>query len=317
MAQLNASLLKETPSLPSTTSEEFTVFVIFTGIILAIYICFSNGLVIASILRYSQLQGTKNIFIVAQSVADFLVGGVIIPIRCVQELLVREKGDLCHALITTELYFTLISMFTVFAICGCRYIHAIFPLRFGTLVTRQRCLAVIVLIWVYSSLLSIAAGIDKKNTMEDVHNELQKSVFQPCFAYMVIKRGYIQLFAAHIILSYLTSAALYCRIFYVALKSRRQIIAQMSVVNHQAAVDFKRESKISQKMALVLGVFAACWFPRMFAPHLFSRAAWPRANVTRFLLQAVAFSNSGHNVWVYAFSDKQFRKHMLSLLPRK
>ena len=317
MAQLNASLLKETPSLPSTTSEEFTVFVIFTGIILAIYICFSNGLVIASVLRYRHLQGTKNIFIVAQSVADFLVGGVIIPIRCVQELLVREKGDLCHALIITDLYFMLNSIFTVFAICGCRYIHAIFPLRFGTLVTRQRCLAVIVLIWVYSSLLSIAAGIDNKNAMEDVHNELQKSVFQPCFTYMVIKPGYIQLFAAHIILSYLTSAALYCRIFYVALKARRQIIAQMSVVNHQAAVDFKRESKISQKMALVLGVFAACWFPRMIVPSLFSWTAWTHANKTRFLLQALSFSNSGHNVWVYAFSDKQLREHMLSLLRRK
>ena len=317
MAQLNASLSQETPLLSSNTSEEFTAFVIFTGIILALYICFSNGLVIASVLRYSQLQGTKNIFIVAQSVADFLVGGVIIPIRCVQELLVREKWDLCRALIITELYFTLISIFTVFAICGCRYIHAIFPLRFGTLVTRQRCLAVIVLIWVYSSLLSIAAGIDKKNTMEDVHNELPESVFQPCFSYMVIKRGYLELFGVHIILSYLTSAALYCRIFYVAFKARRQIIAQMSVVNHQAAVDFKRESKISQKMALVLGVFAACWFPRMIVPSLFSWTAWTHANKTRFLLQALAFSNSGHNVWVYAFSDKQLREHMLSLLRRK
>ena len=317
MAVHNTSLSPATPSISSNTSEEFTVFVIFIGIILAFYICFSNGLVIVAVLRYSQLQGTQNIFIVAQSVADFLVGVFIVPIRCVQELLVREKWDLCRALIVTELYFSLISIFTVFAICACRYIQTIVPLRYDMLVTRRRCLAAIVLIWVYPSLLCIAAAVDKRNTMEDVHDESAESVFEPCFTTKVIKREYLELISAHTILSYLTSAALYCRIFYVALKARRQIIAQMSVVNHQVAVDFKRESKISQKMALVLGVFAACWFPRMFVPRLISRAAWSRANVTRFLLQAVVFSNSGHNVWVYAFSDKRLREHMLSLLRLK
>ena len=317
MAVLNTSLSQATQSISSNTSEEFTVFVIFIGIILAFYICFSNGLVIVAVLRYSQLQGTQNIFIVAQSVADFLVGVFIVPIRCVQELLVREKWNLCRALALTELYFSLISILTVFAICACRYIQTIVPLRYGMLVTRRRCLTVIGLIWVYSSQLCIAAGIDKRNTMEDVHGGSPESVLEPCYSSKVIKREYLELFVAHITVSYLTSAALYCRIFYVALKARRQIIAQMSVVNHQAAVDFKRESKISQKMALVLGVFAACWFPRMFVPRLISQAAWPGANLARFLLQALAFSNSGHNVWVYAFSDKRLREHMLSLLRLK
>ena len=313
MAVLNTSLTQATPSISAHTSE-FTFLVIVVGILLAFYICFSNGLVIVAVLRYSHLQGTQNIFIVAQSVADFLVGAVIIPIRCVQDLLITEKLDLCRSLIITELYFSLISIFTIFAICACRYIQTIFPLRYCTLVTRRRGLAVIVLIWVYPSLLCIAVGIIKGNTMEDVNAESPESVFQACFTSKVIKREFLELISAQIILSYLTSAALYCRIFYVALKARRQIIAHMSVVNHQAAVDFKRGSKISQKMALVLGVFAVCWLPRVFVPRLISRAAWSRANVTRFLLQALAFSNSGHNVWVYAFSDKRLREHMLSLL---
>ena len=280
-------------------SNDFTAVAVVLGLILMTYICFSNGLVIAIILKNRHLRRTHNIFIVGQSVADLLVGILAVPLPCIKETL---HGDLCRGLLIIQYSLTMTSIFTTMAICVFRYILTCHPLNHERLLSNRRCYISLILIWTYSFLLCAALTLFPFPVVKES---------DPCIGTTAISLYYMAVIVAHMILPCFTGAVLYGRIFSVAYEARHTIIAQISVVNHQAAVDFQRESKITQKMVLVLGILAVCYLPRVLVPTFVD---WKNAPMTRLCLQALTQSNSGHNVWVYAFSDRQLRESMIGLL---
>ena len=284
------------------SNESKAVVVVVGGVILMTYICISNGLVIAIILKNRHLRRTRNIFIISQSVADLLIGILTVPMRLVQETLHGDQMQLCRGLLITQYSLSLVSVFTTMAICIYRYILTFHPLNHNRLLSNRRCYISLILIWTYSFLLCAAGTLIPFPIVEES---------DPCIGTTAISHYYLSMLVAHMILPCLTGAILYVRIFSIAYKARHAIVAQMSVVNHQAAVDFQRESKITQKMVLTLGILAVCYLPCVLvAPFV----DWDNASMTRLCLQALIYSNSGHNVCVYAFSDRQLRESMVGLL---
>ena len=286
-------------------SHELTSVALVVGVILMIYICFSNGLVIAIILKNKHLRQTNNIFIIGQSVTDLIIGIFTVPMRGAQETLHGDQMHLCRGLLIIQYSLTMISIFTTMAICVFRYILTCHPLNHERLLSNRRCYISLILIWTYSFLLCAALTLFPFPVMEE------SDPSPPCTGMTTITPYKLAVIIAHMILPCFTGAVLYGRIFFTAHKARRTIVAQMSVVNHQAAVNYRRESKITRKMVLILGTLALCYLPRVLVPPLVN---WKNAPMTRLCLQALTLSNSGHNVWVYAYSDRQLREAMLGLL---
>ena len=250
-----------------------------------------NAVVLWLFYKNESLRTISNRFLASLCVADFLVGLVINPIWMVIRCLIQPPRTATVLFQVLDMLWIQSTAATVYNLCCVsvdRFVAIRFPFRYQDIITKQRCYAVIIMVWLISLLLPFPV------IFEDAEN---------LWPFFTVLMGYIPI--ALVTLCYV----------WIYKAARKQATAITRVAQPGVEPTFAVENyKAIKTVGFVLGVFLASWMPYSVASvvHYFAAsdfcmneklvyAVWP-------WIEAIAFTSSAINPWVYCFRNSEFRQ---------
>ncbi|XP_033834503.1 beta-2 adrenergic receptor-like [Periophthalmus magnuspinnatus] len=148
--------LSNTSSIQGEYSDVELVVIGVGMAVLVMAIVFGNILVITAILRFKRLQTVTNLFIASLAVADLIMGIAVVPFGSSYILLgAWQFGSfMCEFWTATDVLCVTASIETLCVIALDRYLAITSPLRYPSLLTRGRAVAVVLAVWIVASLIS-------------------------------------------------------------------------------------------------------------------------------------------------------------------
>ena len=265
----------------------------------------ANAVVIYLILTRRTLHITTNWFILSLSIADFIVGLVVIPTYIIHTFWVQLN---LYALLTFYNLILYVSVGNLCVMTGDRYLAITRPLQYGSVMTRSKVLIMIFTAWLIPagiSLLSLlwqTSGTNKKrNTVHRVYGGLTVVCFEiiPCLMMLLV----------------------YFHLYLITRAHSRKIAAQESVKERYSGINFTNRRRQRTRDRSNLKVFASvallfvfCWLLSAYRGFcdVFSLCSVTIefVQVSRILI----FLNSAVNVVVYSLLKKDIRTELKRLL---
>ena len=136
---------------------EESVSLMLTAVALSVVATFSNGLLLYVVVRTSALHTSTNVFIASLSAGELLTGLFVIPFAGTA----TTSGDwaftpaLCRLVGFMGVMGPCVSALSLLVVSADRYVAISIPLRYAGLVTNRSTVAVVVLVWSLSLLMSL------------------------------------------------------------------------------------------------------------------------------------------------------------------
>ena len=298
---MNISCLNE--GLSSAASIVLSLWFASSGLAAVI----GNAVVLWLFYQNESLRTISNRFLASLCVADIIVGLIIDPtwiaIRCwIQPPRIHILRQVIN------LFWIHTTAATVFNLCCVsvnRFITICFPFRYQDFVTKQRCYAVIIMVWLISLFLPFS------RILVDNRTKIEKLWFSLTFIIFVLPLSVVTL--------------CYFWIFKIAMKQCRRINWQNLRRNSQensCTVEAMQNHKAIKTIGFVLGVFIVSWMPSLVVSvadyvtagdkcvdHRLVYVVWP-------WIEAIAFTSSSINPWIYCLRNGEFREALrLNLHP--
>lgn len=281
-------------SLQERDSYWYWVLVVSFGITT---VC-GNTVVIYLVLTRRTLHVSANWFIVSLSLADLLVGLVVLPTYIIHTFWVELNF---YALLKFYNLILYVSVGNLCVMTGDRYLAITRPLKYGSLMTRSKVLVMILAAWIIPtgislvSLLWQTSGTNKeRNTVQRVYVGMTVVCFEiiPCFMMLLV----------------------YSHLYFITRAHTRRIAAQESVKERYNGSNFtntrrqrNRERSNLKVFASVALLFVFCWLLSAYRGFcdVFSlcSVSIEFVQVSRILI----FLNSAVNVVVYSLLKKDIR----------
>ena len=260
-----------------------------------------NAVVLWLLYKNESLRTISNRFLASLSVADLLVGLVIDPawiaIKCYIEP--REPTHiLFDVIILLWIHTTAATTFNLCCVSVDRFIAIRFPFRYQDIVTKKRCYTAIILLW----LISLGLPFSWMSVVDDESN----------VAALVLSLALITFVFPLFVVSFC-----YICILRAAGKQFRKIIAGENPRNYDEniRVNTMQNFKAIKTVGVVLGVCIVTWMPSLVlllvqcyylatdekCKHNKLFVFWPWA-------EAIAFTSSAVNPWIYYFRNTVFRQ---------
>ena len=230
---------------------EVTVSIVLF-IFLALTIILANFLVLSSIYTNYRLRCPACYLILSLSLADLLVGLLLIPVR-ISELLSNQWSRQfmwCKMALSLNLFSLSASLLNLLAVTADRFLAISFSLKYGTMITNNRTCVIITAVWltafVASFLPLFGIGTEPMEMYRTRHR---------CWYGDVMERKYMALFFVLIcaIPTFVITAA-YFKMFFLARNQERKIAAlrvydrgpMQGTVGTNKRLSFTRESKAAK-----------------------------------------------------------------------
>lgn len=151
----------------------FRIFSIISVLtVLVVVVVLGNALVIAAVLLRRRLRSATGLLILSLSLADLLVGTVILPFSIANEVLDQYwifGESWCTIWLTMDIWMCTASIYNLVAISIDRYIAIIKPLNYPMLVTKFRARCTVAVVWIGSFIICspsffLASSIKDKDT---------------------------------------------------------------------------------------------------------------------------------------------------------
>lgn len=305
----NASCTK----LFRATYEYVLMYFIFS--VMSVITVFVNLLVIISISHFKQLHTPTNLLILSLSVADLLVGLIVIPVDAIKltDTCWYFGQEFCfvfqcivYALLSSSLgHLVLIAVDRYVAVCD--------PLLYSQRITVKQTLISISLIWLCSVLYNLLLLYCNRIVNFSGDHGLCHG---QCFLYISFEWGMFD-----IIISFIAPCAvmitLYLRIFQVATHQANiinTISAGVGYADDNTQVSKRSEGKAAKTLGIVVTVYLLCWIPYYLG--LLTADSSESSALTITLLTWILYLNSCINPLIYALFYTWFKtavRHILTL----
>ena len=257
-----------------------------------------NAVVLWLFFKNESLRTISNGFLASLCVADFLAGLVVDPMYIAVRVLPQpRKGSILAKVIQMVwIHTTAATVFNLCCVSVDRFIAIRFPFRYQDIITKKRCYAVIIMVWLISLFLPFSRIlVGNETTVGDFWLTLS-------FIFFVLPLTVVTL--------------CYVWIFTVAKKQasriKRENIQNSNEMNSPARAI--QNHKAIKTIGFVLGVFIVSWMPSlvvsvvdyvtasdMCVDHKLSYIVWP-------WIEAVGLTSSAINPWIYVFRNGEFRE---------
>ena len=239
----------------------------------------------------------SNRFLASLCVADFLVGLIVDPVWIAIRFVTQpQRAHILKQVI--NLLWIQSTAATVFNLCSVsvdRFIAIRFPFRHRDILTKQRCYAVIIMVWLISLFLPFSRTLGGNRT------NVESLWFSLTFITIVLPITVVTL--------------CYFSIFKAAKKQASTIKTENHQNSNRKNVPARatQNYKAIKTIGFVLGVFIVSWMPSLVvsvvdyvtasdecADHRLAYVVWP-------WIEAIAFTSSAINPWIYCFRNGEFR----------
>ncbi|XP_051780716.1 trace amine-associated receptor 1-like [Erpetoichthys calabaricus] len=251
-----------------------------------------NLLVIIIISHFRQLHTPTNFLTLSLAVADFLLGGIVMPpsmIRSVEAC--WYFGDFfCKFHTSTDIMLSATSIIHLFFISVDRYYAVCHPFKYRTKINLIQIGKIVLISW---SLPVIQ------------HSEYYYFETLYCVGSCIPVQSVESVLLLALLTFYIPGCimiGIYLKIFIVAKKQARAIRETME---SKYSSTRKREAKAAKTLAIVIVVFLVCWCPFILCNSILNYET--PARVVEALIW-ISYLNSAFNPFIYAFFYTWFRK---------
>ncbi|XP_029013551.1 alpha-1A adrenergic receptor [Betta splendens] len=346
----NASILDQVfPNDSTTTCRNFTADprVVGVGVFLSAFILVAivgNILVILSVVCNKHLQTVTNFFIVNLAVADLLLSIIVLPFSASLEVLgCWVFGRLfCNIWAAVDVLCCTASILSLCIISVDRYIGVKHCLKYPSIMTERKAVAILLLVWVFSTVISVGPLLGWKEP-PPVDESVCRITEEPGYAL------FSSLFSFYLPL--MVILIMYFRVYVVARRTTKSLEAGVKRERHKSMevvlrihcrsapedarggssksskshpfrsslsvrlMKFSREKKAAKTLAIVVGMFILCWLPFFFFLPMgsFFPALKPPETVFKVVFW-LGYFNSCINPVIYPCSSKEFQRAFTRLL---
>ncbi|KAM9769405.1 alpha-1A adrenergic receptor [Menidia menidia] len=332
-----------------TTCGNFTMDtqVVGVGIFLSVFILMAivgNILVILSVVCNKHLQTVTNFFIVNLAMADLLLAIIVLPFSASLEVLgCWVFGRVfCNIWAAVDVLCCTASILSLCIISIDRYIGVKYCLKYPTIMTEGKAVAILLLVWVSSTVISVGPLLGWKEP-PPVDDSICRITEEPGYAL------FSSLFSFYLPL--MVILIMYFRVYVVARRTTKSLEAGVkrernksvevvlrihcrSVLEHARPTNskssknhpfrsslsvrlmkFSREKKAAKTLAIVVGMFILCWLPFFF--FLPMGSFFPELKPSETVFKVVfwlGYFNSCINPMIYPCSSKEFQRAFTRLL---
>ncbi|KAA8594803.1 alpha-1D adrenergic receptor [Etheostoma spectabile] len=337
------------PNDSITTCHNFTMDsqVVGVGILLAVFISVAivgNILVILSVVCNRHLQTVTNFFIVNLAIADLLLSIIVLPFSASLEVLgCWVFGRVfCNIWAAVDVLCCTASILSLCVISIDRYIGVKHCLKYPTIMTEKKAVAILVLVWVSSTVISVGPllGWKEPPPVDDricsITEEPGYALFSSLFSfYLPLMVILIMYFRVYVVARRTTksleagvkrernkSMEVVLRIHCRSVLEDARPTCSKSTKNHPfrsslsvRLMKFSREKKAAKTLAIVVGMFILCWLPFFFFLPMgaFFPALKPPETVFKVVFW-LGYFNSCINPMIYPCSSKEFQRAFTRLL---
>ena len=340
MENENVSLILENSTIsghhPEDNLESGTnvVELVVSGSILSVISLvsmFGNALVMAAVYTNHNLRTTSNYLLVNLALADFLQGGISIPMRIVEIL--HPACNLrvfCRASIFFSTLFGGNSNFSIIFISIERFTAVLWPFFHHNRITVNTVLRGVVLSWISITVFALLPILG-------VGRIEPSSAIEFCrFPFFLSPTYYLALFFLIFIIPIVVVTPLYAFILKASMKNIRQIHAQErsvrfcesemhTVIAGTESPIFKRKQHLSKSVrqrksakivTRLIGVFIILYLP-IFLIDIVNMFGGPSAPLLLIRVAVVmVYANHCVNVFIYAGCNADFRRAFKRILSR-
>ena len=257
-----------------------------------------NAVVLWLFYKNESLRTISNWFLASLCVADFLAGLVVDPMYIAIRVFAqpRKGSNLLNVIYMVWIHSTAATVFNLCCVSVDRFIAIRFPLRYQDIITKQRCYAVIIMVWLISLFLPFS------KILADNHMNVEDFWFSLSFVFFKLPITVVTL--------------CYFAIFKAARKQASRINREnLQKTNEKnAPARAMQNYKAIKTIGFVLGVFIVSWMPSLVVSvvdyvtasdkcvdHKLVYVVWP-------WIEVIGLTSSAINPWIYVFRNGEFRE---------
>ena len=256
-----------------------------------------NAVVLWLFYKNKSLRTISNKFLASLCVADFWAGLVVDPMNIAIRVFAQPRKDsiLLNFIDMVWIHSTAATVFNLCCVSVNRFIAIRFPLRYQDIITKKRCYAVIIMVWLISLFLPFS------RTLVDNPMNAEKFWFSLSFVFFKLPITVVTL----------------C--YFAIFKAARKQASEIKRENLQnAPARAMQNYKAIKTIGFVLGVFIVSWMPSLVVSivdyvtasdkcldHKLAYIVWP-------WIDAVGLTSSAINPWIYVFRNGEFREALRS-----
>ena len=257
-----------------------------------------NAVVLWLFYKDKSLRTISNTFLASLCVADFLAGLVVDPMYIAIRVFAqpRRGSILLNVIDMVWIHSTVATVFNLCCVSVDRFIAIRFPLRYQDIITKQRCYAVIIMVWLISLFLPFSRIlVVNRMNVEGLWFSLSFVFFQLPITVVTL---------------------CYFAIFKAARKQANRIKRENHPDSNEKNVPARamQNYKAIKTIGFVLGVFIVSWMPSSVLSVVDYVTASDEC-VDRKLVYvvwpwivAIGLTSSAINPWIYVFRNGEFRE---------
>ncbi|XP_067896913.1 5-hydroxytryptamine receptor 4 [Heterodontus francisci] len=280
-----------------------------------------NFLVVLAVVYFKQLRSATNAFVLSLSIADFLVGIMVMPYSMIRTIegCWHFGSIFCQVHSSLDVMFCTASILHLSSIALDRYYAVCDPLVYNCKMSPSKVAALLFICWMVPATISFVP------IMLQLHRPgIDPDLLANSSCALVVNPAYAV--CASLIAFYLpmfVMLAAYWKIYRAARKQAIQIdavdnqvqgCASGLVMAHSHRQSMKRERKAAKTLGIIIGTFLVFWLPFFTANIIDPFLGYKINRVTWEVLLWLGYSNSSMNPFLFGFFNRSFRRAFLIIV---